>query len=177
MKNISFTKKTALIALAVLLLVAAGVFAYFQLNDSPYEQEHSSQDSNIDYGPPNEEEQQAGDEQKKDIVNRVEKEQQPSKPAENADVVITDATQYGNDIEVRAFVSNVYEAGTCTATFTKDGKTVEAESEAFKDASTTQCKGMIVPRLKFPSSGKWNIKVTYQSAGSYGEATSTVKVK
>jgi hypothetical protein len=161
-----------LIFLAAVLLVGSGVFAYNRWFSDP-----TLRDPTINYGPPTEKEQEVGDDIKKDIVEEDKQEQGPQPTIKKASVVITDASQYGNEIEVRSFVSNIYENGTCTITFTKGSSSFSKQSPATKEASNTLCKAVVVPRSSFSSSGAWKVTVEYQSANAAGEASETLQVQ
>lgn len=128
--------------------------------------------------PPTKEEQQAADTQKEKNIEReqIDTNNQATKTAE---VVLVDAGQYSDTIEVRAYIANIYEdGGTCTVTFTKDSQTVTRTSKGFKDATTTQCEPFNIPRSAFPSAGDWQLKISYTSNTSTGaSASQAVNVK
>ena len=119
-----------------------------------------------------EEEKQAGDEVKQQIIEK-EKQDKPS----NADLVIVDSSQYEDTIEVRAFVANVIEDGTCTVKFARAGFSFEESVPARADASTTLCTTLNVPRNQFPEAGIWDINIIYSSANYNGTVTGEVAVK
>ena len=178
MKKIHFTRKTVLLViLAVLVLGGGGVFAYVEFRDdsgnTASQDNEADEGMKINYGPPTEEERRAGDEKKQEIVE--EQQRQSGQPTE-ATVVISDAGYYDNQIEVRAFVSNMIEAGTCTITFTHGDTNIKKQVVAFKDASTTQCTALNVPRSQFPTGGTWTVKVAYKSAHGSGEAQKEIEL-
>jgi hypothetical protein len=181
MKRIRFTRKTILLGIMIALLLGSGsVLAYVRLRNDPPKnsdsQRQAEQDKNINYDPPTEEEKQEANDQKQTIVEQEQQEQTYQSPS-TAAVVISDARQYGNQIEVRAFVSNVYQDGTCTVTFTQGNHTVQKQVSAFKDATTTQCTGVDVPRSELPTAGAWTVKVVYQSTAATGEAQKVIQVQ
>lgn len=161
----SKNKKNKIIIIIVLLLVAlamlfvalekTGVTNLFTLGNETA-QEPTADVNTIDYGPPTEAEVEAGDTQKDKIIAK-----EDQKPANEASVVIVDASQYDDIVEVRAFVSNIIEDGTCTYVFTKENSRIEKTSPAYGDASTTPCVTLTVPRSEFENSGTWNVTVTY----------------
>ncbi len=170
------TKKNLIILAAAVLLVGGGVYAYSRYQ-SNRDADSGTNINNVDYGPPTPEEQAAGDEQK---TENTEKEGNiNATPSKTANIVLIDANQYFDIFEVRAYISNQYEdGGTCTATFTKDGQTVRQTSNAFKDASTTQCGALDIARSRFPTVGDWQLIVEYSSPTSSGQTTTqTVTVK
>lgn len=166
------TKKFIIPTAAVLVLASGGAYAFSTRNDNKPTDSPISE--GVNYGPPTEEEQNAGDEQKERII---EQEAQRSQPAETANVVIADANQYGNQIEVRAFVTNAIKTGTCTFTFSKGDNSFTKKTDAFKDASTSQCGALNVPRSTFPSSGMWNVLVKFDAQNISGQAQQSFEVR
>lgn len=134
-------------------------------------------ESTIIYNPPTEEEQKAGDAKKEEIVehNKVENNaENKTEKTNNTEVIITDAGQYDNIVEVRAFVPNHYEDGSCKITLTKGSLKVEKETTAYRDVSTTICTNPLIARSEFASSGDWEVVVSYTAHGASG--TSNAKV-
>lgn len=155
-------------------LAGAGVFALRQSNSSS----SSPRDVNtVNYDGPTEEEAKAGDEQK--AKEETDEAKDYSSVDDNVNFQLSDASQYGDTFEVRAFVVNVYEEGTCVATFTKAGQSsVATTSQAFKDATTTQCGANDTPISKFPVKGEWNLTVTFTSStGKVGKVSQKVSIK
>jgi hypothetical protein len=167
-KTKKMTKKRKLITIAVImlstlvaliLLEKSGVTDFYQ---KPKSETPAVAENTINYDPPTQDEVKAGDIQKDIITNEPAKE-----PAVEASVVIVDAGQYDEDIEVRAFVSNVIKDGECTYIFTSDtGTTLEKKTLAYADASTTPCITLKLQRSEFSSGGTWNVKVKYTDTGS-----------
>lgn len=81
----------------------------------------------------------------------------------DTNVIITDASQYGDDIEVRAFMPSIVESGTCTVEFKKGTEEFRVEEAAYADATTTICTNSLIKRDMFPSSGNWTVTVSYSS--------------
>lgn len=166
-------KKMILVAslLLVTLVVGGVVFAFVNTQPKKNQSDDPTRPINsVDYSGPTQEESAAGDTQKENNKQREQTDAQP--PASNANIVLTDATQYSLVIEVRAYVSNIYEdGGNCVATFTKAGFTpINVTSHAFKDAKTTQCGAMDIERNQFPSSGEWQVAVKYSSSSASGNS-------
>lgn len=167
MSKINMKQKKVIIGTLVILLLFVGAFFIFK-----YEKDSSSrsQDNQVNYNPPTEEEQKAADTQKEKNLQR-EQIDESSPQTQNANIVIVDASQYENIVEVRAYVSNLYEnGGKCTATLTNGNLTVRKASDAFKDATTTQCGAIDIPLSEFSTKGNWNLKVSYSSGSSNGES-------
>jgi cytoskeletal protein RodZ len=85
-----------------------------------------------------------------------------------ASVVIVDASQYGQIVEVRSFVSNHIQEGTCTVRFSKDGRSFSKTTPARPDATTTICLSVEIPRAQFTSTGQWDVFVEYEASGAKG---------
>lgn len=158
-----------MVLLVVLLVACVGVLAYTLNKDDDINTESVS---NINFDPPTEQEKSAGDEQKKEIVE----EEKQSKP-DTAEVVIVDASQYNDEIEIRAFVSNVVKDGTCNYLFENSGQKVEKSSLAKADASTTPCFTLVVPRSEFAKSGVWDVTITYTNDEITGSTSSTIDIQ
>ncbi len=136
----------------------------------------------INYNPPTKEEQQVGNDQKQQNVDKQQQIDNPPATPQSANVTVTDATYYpqdGNNVEIRAYINNAYESdGACTATLTRNGKTVTKAGSPFKDVSTTQCGAMDIPRSQFTEAGDWQLIVSYRSATTSGQSTpQTVSIK
>lgn len=171
------SKKLILILLVALIVLAVGGFvAYRHFHKPKQDFSGTAGVSEVNYGPPTEEEKQAGNDQKeKNVAEQNGTQVNNSKAA----VVITDASYYSdsNSVEVRAFVSNIVEdGGTCTVTFEKNGQKVTQTHAAFKDATTTQCGALDTPRSQFPSTGTWNVTLVYTSSSATGQQTATLKL-
>lgn len=173
-------KKIVVLSLALVALLVTGLsFILLQRSSSSVEiPEGIAGRSDIDYSPPTEQEKAAGDAQKDKTIKQQELDSEQTQHSQ-ANVVITDASYYPNDnsVEVRGYISNIFEdGGTCTATFTQGSQTISKTSQAFKDASSTQCGAINVSRGEFPAAGTWNIKLSYQSSTAHGEQVATVKL-
>lgn len=86
-------------------------------------------------------------------------------------VGISSATKEGSSLEIRSFATGIIEGnGTCTATLTKDSLKVTGISEAFIDASTTQCEPIEIDIAKLQT-GTWKLIVTYDSQDYEGTSS------
>lgn len=152
-------KKIALI-LAMVALIAAGSVLLFVIlkDDSDTSQNQDEAIDSINYGPPTEEELQAGDQQKEKIES-----EDGQAPEIQGEVIIVDAQQYDSEVEVRAFVANIVDNGICTYRFMLADESFEVTREAFADASTTPCITLTLPVSDFPQPGTWSLEVLYAS--------------
>ncbi len=86
----------------------------------------------------------------------------------NTDVIITDASQYDDEIEVRAFMPSIVESGTCTVAFKKGSEEFKVDEAAYADATTTICTNSLIKRDMFSSNGNWTVTVSYSSENYSG---------
>lgn len=169
---------TILISGAIGVLFFLIWFFLFRITGSRSSTQTPRPVNSVDYSSPTKQEQSAGNDQKQVNVKKAETEAGQTNIS-TANVEISYATQYNDTVEVRGFVSNVYENGTCTAVFSRSGSTsVSTASVAFKDASSTQCGANDTPRSKFDVPGIWKVVLTYTSAsGVTGSSSTNVKVE
>lgn len=169
-----FLKNKKLVIIGVILSVALVISGYLLFVKKDNEATNTSSNGTqqtgdyINYDPPTDEEKAAGDSAKAKLEEQASS--QSSNTNGTATVIITDANQYGDVVEVRSFISNHYEDGTCTITFTQNQKTISKETPAYKDISTTICTNPLFQRSEFSSAGQWQVTVTYKSAGATGSS-------
>lgn len=166
MKKLKFKNKKVLIGSLIVVLLLAGSALAVQY----YKDDSAANDDATSYSPPTIDEQEAADTQKERNIQREAADKSTDKP-QTANIVIVDANQYDNTVEVRAYISNVYEdGGKCTAILSNGSATVQEASNSFKDATTTQCGAINIPVSRFPAKGNWQVKVSYSSQTVAGES-------
>lgn len=168
-KNKLRLKRLAILAvLFVVVALVGGIFAYRQFSDKPATPDNTN---TIDLSPATEEEKKDS-ERHKDEVAKNDEVTTPQQPGLSVVTpIIVDASQYGDQIEVRAYISEVYEdAGTCTITISKGALKVTKQSVATKDATTTRCANVNIGRTEFPETGQWSAIVSYLSTTSQGSS-------
>jgi hypothetical protein len=96
-----------------------------------------------------------------------------------AQIVIVDASQYGNTFEVRAGITNLTEEnGRCEFIFTQNGLELIRTSDAIFTGTGTDCQTLEIPIKNFPAKGKWEMVVKYTSVTASGSSqTKTVMVE
>lgn len=157
-----------------------GVGAYLWLSSA--DQQSSNQDS-IDYNPPTQEQKDAGEQTKNDVISSKNNEQTDSTPTpgekKSITVTIVDAGQYERSVEVRAFAGNIVEdGGVCTIEFTKGSSRLVKTASTVISANTTQCSPLKVATAEFPSLGAWSVIVKYESSTSSGTSSAqTIELK
>jgi lipopolysaccharide export LptBFGC system permease protein LptF len=177
--NIKNNNKKTKIYLALTIVIVVITIGFFVISRS------SKTDSNIvdgiNYGPPTEQEQNSGNEKKTEIVENSLNEKNDNTASDSSDIkvdiVIVDAGQYDDSIEVRAFASNVIKDGNCTFTFSKSDKKISKVLPAYADASTTPCVNLALSRNEFNEIGTWDVDVTYNSVGYLGSSKTTLEIK
>jgi hypothetical protein len=154
-----------IITIFIVCFVAVGLF----LSSNRQTIQPQSQQGKINYGPPTNEEKQAADSIKDKLI-QDQKQEQSSNAVTNRSisVVIVDSSQYGDIIEVRAFVEGLYNNGTCSIKLTKGRLVLEKQSPAFADASTTICTNPEIPRSEFIEPGDWLVIVSFSAPGVSG---------
>jgi GH25 family lysozyme M1 (1,4-beta-N-acetylmuramidase) len=169
MNKLQKNKSTILLLIIALALIGAGsVFAYKKyVTDKP-----TSQSDGINYSSPTDEEKEAGDKRKEEIDDEEAQRQPDEEPTspnlKKVSVIITDANQYDDVIEVRAFIPDHYQNGTCLITFTKGTLKVTRSAPAYKDISTTICTNPKITRSEFSTGGEWQVNVAYKSSDAQG---------
>ncbi len=127
--------------------------------------------SSINYNPATEEELKETEEHKQNLIDQQNQSGQPSDAKRKVTPVLVDASQYDNEIEVRAYIPSIIEdGGTCSVTITKDNLKVTKTSSGEKDATTTRCGNIVIPRSEFKEYGKWSVVISYSSSSSQGSS-------
>lgn len=171
-----------IVALVLVFITVLGIGTYFLIHKNDPKQEVTKGVNQVNYDPPTKDEQAAGDKQKQTNADKQAVIDANQGKPQSAAVSITDASYYpysGDVVEVRGYVSNAYEdGGICTATLVQGIHTVRQTSTGFKDATTTLCSTIDIPRNKFVASGDWQVTLSYSSATTSGNSTSrTVNIK
>lgn len=182
----SSNKRRYFVALLVtLFLILLGVSLY-KLNQRSNTNNPvgANETDGINLNPPTDEEKKAGDARKQEIsAERRLAESQPSSGSgasskKTVSVIITDASQYDDIIEVRSFIPDHYQDGTCTISFRKDDRTLTKTTPAYRDISTTICTNPNIKRSEFSTSGEWQVTVSYESADAKGTSNAqTITIK
>lgn len=165
-----FNRRRTIAILLLLTMVSIGGLLFWRQSSSNQNIIKTDSDGGIiNLNPPTEQEEQAGDIRKQEI------DQEEATPSRNDDVakktvsvIITDAGQYAEYIEVRAFIPNYYQDGTCTITFRKNSQSLIKTAPAYTDSANTICTNPEIKRSEFPSDGSWQVSVTYESKNAKG---------
>lgn len=172
------TKKKALAFLVALGVITAGLWALDTkgIIDLPFlsaaNDSAEAQNGDINYGPPSAEEKQETEDFKAAQGQKPADTSAPPNQAakKTATPVISSWGQnpQTKDIEVSAFVSDVYEeGGTCTLTLERNGQKVSEAKSAILNAQNISCGFITISRNKL-TAGTWQARVSYSSANAEG---------
>ena len=160
MKRLFLRKWFVLVVLA--FLISGGIYLFSRGDNAP-EIKTPSDTLNVNTQPATEQEKTETEQHKKELPSASDTsistgQKKTVKP------IMTDTSNNS----VKAYVSGVFEdGGTCTAVFTKDGKTLTKISTGFEYVSYTQC-APINYESGFLSAGKWTVTVKYSSTVAEG---------
>lgn len=175
-KNKLITPKKILFLSVIILLVFGGFFGYRHFSsksktDKPATTSQQQQEQKIDLTPPTQEDTEAVNQHKDEISKNNQSTSSQNSGQKSVSIVVVDASQYDQQIEVRAFVSGVVEnGGTCTYVFTNSTTTLTKQTKAAADATTTRCPTLNISRSEF-SAGNWSVTVSYKSTTAQGTST------
>ncbi len=173
--------KRAILLVVFLLLLAGLAFAGYRLNNrnSAKPANTESAGETINYAPGTDEEKAQTDKHKEDLANQQNQTPPPTGGDKKVMPIITDATQYEDKVEVRAYIPSLIEnGGKCIYTFRKDSAQVIRTVDAQAGPQTTQCESIGILASEFPVKGTWVLTVSYSSASSNGSSDAqNVEVK
>ncbi len=168
----STTKKTYIIIAAALLIVSGcGFYAYKRSQQQP------APASVKTYPGPTEEEKQEAQNNKEALIKsneeRTTPQTNPDGQKKSVTPVVTSAYQVDANITITAYTPGIFEnGGTCTMKATKSGQEVTKTSEAFANATTTDCAPFLLKKADFPLVGDWSVVVSYSSPTAEGVSQS-----
>lgn len=172
-------KLLPLIIISAVVLAGLGYFGYaYATKDAwPFEAQTAdtmTTEDGINYSPPTEQELNDSQDGKKNSASQDENNSSSSASTRvSIGIAYAGYDEEEGMIDIRAFTTDVVEGtGTCTATLTKDGKTVTRTSKAFVDSSSSQCEPILINTGDFPSGGTWDLTVSYKSDTSSGVSAS-----
>lgn len=178
-------KLLAIIAVIVLALGLGSVFAYSRINNNKEPNTTVAvPEDDVNYDPPTDVEQSAGDRQKEEIIRnqQAKKDKDNQTPSNNPPTgnnqasgnkkkvtpSITSWEKTNGNIVFRGIVPVIENSGTCTISLEKDGQKVTGKSEATKDSQHMNCI-VNVQASKISGDG-WKAKLIYSSDRYRGES-------
>jgi hypothetical protein len=163
--------KSYLVPLLLAIVAAALLVYFFGFRDRANNESDAPNDSGyINYGPPTEEEKQQAEQNKNDIVNESQNTVDPG--AKKVEPTVTFAGMRNGNVEVRSYVSGIYEdGGECEAKFTNGSHVVTRTVEGIRDATYTRCDRILIEPSEFAVKGTWNLVITYSSNTASGKSS------
>ena len=182
-----FKKKyVAMIAVLLAITVLTGVILlarYGQTKDTSPEAAPTS--SRIDYTAPTDAQRQAGNDAKKDTIEKSRstnssktpdsKSSTQSSGADGLTTQITAATTQEGVLYIRNEINGNYQSGTCTLILSKDGKTVQKTSDVQSLPQSSTCKGFNIPVSEL-TRGTWHINLQVTVASGSAVATKDIEI-
>jgi hypothetical protein len=178
-KRSPLKNKKLIVPIVVFLLVFIGAAGFYFTNRENAAVVQAPMtplpEEKINYDPPTQEDMQRVDDNKQKIVeaeaNTPKPSTGPTQPAatpQSTKPIITYAGQYGQEVEVGAYINVFEENGNCTATFTKGSLVVTKSVKSVRGASSTDCPVMSADASEFSQKGTWTVKVNYRSPSTTG---------
>ncbi len=171
-RQVSNRKKVILIATAFLFCGSMATLYFWQASQADPPLQDDTPYTIVNYSPPTEQElAESQDGKKNSAATKDENSDNTGDVKSTVQVGISYADIYGDNLEIRAFTNGVIDGkGTCTATVSKQGEsTITKTSEAFIDASSSQCRPIYISKSSL-SSGIWKVTVKYSSDKNEGNS-------
>jgi len=175
------TRRYLLWGAIVLGVLALGVTGFYWANS------HLSNDNNIDYTQPTEEQKKSGTEKKKETI-----ESDPPKSSgetdtpptpipqpngkDKIDMAITATNQDGSILQIRALIYGVVDGGTCTLTLTRDSMTITRNASVQSLANSATCEGFDIPAGEL-SAGTWTASISFENSTLTGNTSQEVIIQ
>lgn len=172
-KNLNKKLITAVILAAVFLLVVGGIVAkdrYYNQEDRDGTSSSTEGLEGVDLSPPSKEEQQAIDQHKSEVEKQQQHDSQTSEGGiKTVTPIITNAGFYNGQVEVRGYISGIYEeGGTCSVTISKGDSKLTKSGKSTKGATTTDCPVITFSRSELSGQGTWTAAISYSSTAAKG---------
>lgn len=182
-RNKKISKKTIGIITFAVILIAAGMGAYYFMHHRQNDTSSQTRDVNsVDYGKASDSQIQAGQTTKNNNSSGTSTDTPPSPSTQpgstkaTAQVAITAKNQTSQTYQIRAQIDGLLTNGTCTLTLTNGPSTVTKKAEVQNLSSTSTCMGFDVP-LSELSVGTWQVTLIADSATVTGSVTNSIVVK
>lgn len=179
------SKRTAIVVLFIsaAVIVSGLGYTFWQNRRDSSTADSPAKTVGTQYVPATQKEKQASETHKDKLVENRKKSDQESHSTivgtkKTVTPVITIAEYRNGSVTVQAYIPGIYEeGGTCTATLKSTDKTITEQSDAFANATTTDCQHINIIRTAFPAAGTWVVTVSYVSATSEGTSTQSSSVE
>jgi hypothetical protein len=173
-------KKIAItISVVVALIVAGGAAAYYLSRTSSQSKNDnvSTPNNTVDYGAATDEQKKAGEDAKKDFIERTEGESEtPTQSSDSSSVSVSSVNQSGATLSIRTVIS-VQTAGSCKLTLSMSGQADIVRTTDVQDmGSYATCKGFDIDTSSM-AKGLWKISLYFSGDAPGAVATDTVEVR
>ncbi len=176
-KNTKINKKI-IVCCAIFTLLIGTMFSVYYLNREPKKTAQpvtaqTNETEPLNLAPPTNEDRQRVEDNKKRIIEQqdLSKSQQVNTSGSKKSIkpTITYAQQYGQSVEIGAYVSGIFEdGGKCTATFKLGSSAFSKSVTANKNVSSVDCPVMSANASDFNPKGSWLVEVSYDSPTAFG---------
>lgn len=172
-----FTPKKLLITLVIIVLGLGSYVAYAMFSASRQSSTREFHDS-INYEPPTDEQKEAGDKRKEEMISKEDDATNPSGDDQSRDILVSYSAlnQADGQLLVRALIGAVANDGTCTLTLIKGEMMVTKTAGTQSGPSSSTCKGFNVPVSEL-SSGEWTAQLQVQVGTRQGKVSQKVTVQ
>lgn len=176
------------VAVAIGIVAATYVYA-FDGNLLGWKKSYNN--SSINYDKPTDEQKQAGNDAKRETVERDAQQQEHKPSASQTDqtpvptpqqsgkskveVSITAANQNGSIFQVRSVLFTLANSGTCTLTLTKGTATVIKTAKVQAQATSSACLGFDIPTSEL-SPGVWHLTINFENETVTGTAEKDITI-
>jgi hypothetical protein len=166
MKYVLFT-----VGVLTVVGIAYGVYTYTQRQSSP------STSSGTNYSPPTNDQVEAGEDTKKQVIDNSDKNSGSSDTPEDNSLrsQVTTASVTDGTLYVRNEIEGVYQTGSCALTLAQGQQTVKKTAGVQPLAQSSTCKGFNIP-VSSLTPGTWQIRIDVIIEGKKGTATSQVVI-
>lgn len=178
-KNKNRKKLLVIVLIVLLFLVLGSAAAYVALEDeeSLISPPSPTQNQDINYDPPSEQEIHQGDKSKDDIINKQNNNPPSSSSTKKeVSVVITNWGETGGRFEVGSYANTLDQAGNCSLLLKRGSTVLNGKSKAVQNPSTMSCGSLSVNASKI-TVGQWEATVSYSSATAKGSTTRMIEVQ
>jgi cytoskeletal protein RodZ len=167
--NTKHKKRNIIAVIAILVLIGAGVLAWFFFQQSVAKTDKP--ENTVDYQEPTTDQQKAGDKAKEDFINNQKEIDDKKTPVDSGtptsdtvNVTISSSNQAGETYQLRTVIAAVDGSGTCALSLSKSGQstiTQEVGTQVF--GSYSVCKGFDIPVAGLEK-GEWQVAITYKGS-------------
>ncbi len=178
-KNQMKSKRKRFVLLGILiastLLLCAALFFWLQRPVSPSESSETNQTAptldEFNLEPANAADAERVDDNKQRLIDQKNGDSSSSESSRVVTPIITYAGQYGQKIEIGAYINErLDDNGTCTAIIRKGEVILSKSVAAVQNVNSMDCPTLQFDRTQFSETGTWNVTLGYKSMDSSGSS-------